>query len=98
VLRSRSGKPIGLACSLPDAAFLLRRGRSTIVDVTLAILATTTSGLPPDLWDPLAPDRTGAPPPSGGLSLVVVLAVFAAVLVAGFVVGERVPLRRPDHG
>jgi hypothetical protein len=94
VLRSRSGKPIGLACSLPDAAFLHRCGQVTIVSVTLAMLATTTSGLPPDLWDPLTPDRTGAPPPSGGLSLAVVLALFVAVLVAGFLVGEYLPQRR----
>jgi hypothetical protein len=94
VLRSRSGKPIGLACSLPDGAFLHRGGDVTIVGVTSAILATTLSGLPPDLWDPLAPDRAGAAAPAGGASLALALAIFAVVLVAGFLVGEFVRLPR----
>jgi hypothetical protein len=95
VLRSRSGKPIGDACSLPDAAFLHRRGDVTIAGVTSAILATTLSGLPPDLWDPLAPERAGAAAPAGGASLALALALFAVVLVAGFLVGEfaRLPHR-----
>jgi len=63
--------------------------------VTSAILATTLSGLPPDLWDPLAPDRAGAAAQAGGASLALALAIFAAVLVAGFLVGEfaRLPRR-----
>jgi hypothetical protein len=100
VLRSRSGKPIGLACSLPDAAFLLRGGEVTIGDVTFAILAQTTSGLPPDLWDPLAPDKGAAGGPSGGVSIAIALVLFAVVLAAGFLVGAYLPLRgrRPPGG
>jgi hypothetical protein len=93
VLRSRSGKPIGHACSLPDGAFLHRCVDVTIAGVTSAILATTLSRLPPDLWDPLAPERTGAAASAGGASLA--LALFAVVLIAGFLVGEfaRLPRR-----
>jgi hypothetical protein len=62
--------------------------------VTLAILATTTAGLPPDLWDPLVPDRAAATAPGGGTSIALVITLFAVVLMAGFVVGEYLPLRR----
>jgi hypothetical protein len=74
------------------------RGEVTIAIVTLALLATTTSGLPPDLWDPLAPDRgaTGGPP--GGVSIAIALVLFAVVLAAGFLVGAYLPLRRRAPG
>ena len=63
--------------------------------MTSAILATTLSRLPPDLWDPLAPERTGAAASAGGASLALALALFAVVLIAGFLVGEfaRLPRR-----
>jgi hypothetical protein len=62
--------------------------------VTLLTLAAATSGLPRDLWDPLAPDRAAAAAPGGGVSLALVLALFALVLVAGFLIGEYLPLHR----
>jgi hypothetical protein len=62
--------------------------------VTLALFLTTTSGLPPELWEPLAPDRAAAAAPAGGASIAVVLALLALVLVVGFLVGEYVPLPR----
>ena len=42
MLRSRSGKPIGLASSTPCSAFLHRRVEVTIVGVVLASFLTST--------------------------------------------------------
>jgi hypothetical protein len=61
--------------------------------VTLALFLTTTSGLPPELWEPLAPDRAAAAASAGGASITVVLALLAIALLAGFLLGEHLPLR-----
>jgi hypothetical protein len=66
----------------------------TIALVGLVFFLSSTSGLPPELWDPLVPERAAATGSSGGLSIAIVLALLAFVLLAGFLIGERVPLRR----
>jgi hypothetical protein len=57
---------------------------------------TRAPDLPPDLWEPLAPDRAEPVSSSSGLPLGIALAALAVVAVAGFVVGERMPVRRRD--
>jgi hypothetical protein len=66
---------------------------SLIVAVAAAPAAAQTRApdLPPDLWEPLAPDRASAASSSGGLPLAIGLAALALVAVAGFVVGDRMP-------
>ena len=59
-------------------------------------LATTTSGLPPDLWDPLTPQRTAAAA-SGGVSLALAIGGLVAFALIGFLIGEWLPSRRHRH-
>jgi len=62
--------------------------------VVLAFFLTSTSGLPHDLWDPLAPQRAAAATPSGGVSLAIAIAGLVLIALLGFVVGERLPRQR----
>jgi hypothetical protein len=66
---------------------------SAIVALAAAPAAAQTHApdLPPDLWDPLAPDRAAAASSSGGLPIAFALAAIVLVAVAGFVVGDRLP-------
>jgi hypothetical protein len=66
---------------------------SVIVAVTAASAAAQTRApdLPPDLWQPLAPDRAAAASSSGGLSLALALGTIVFVAVAGFLIGDRLP-------
>jgi hypothetical protein len=66
--------------------------------VGFAFFVTSTSGLPPELWEPLAPQGAASTGTSGGVSIAVVVALLAVVLVAGFVVGEYAPTRRRQPG
>jgi hypothetical protein len=61
--------------------------------VGLLFLVTTTSGLPPDLWDPLTPQRTAAAA-SGGASLALAIGGLVLCALAGFTIGEWLPARR----
>jgi hypothetical protein len=61
--------------------------------VGFVFLVTTTSGLPPDLWDPLSPERTTAAA-SGGVSLAIAIAGLVACALLGFLIGEWLPARR----
>jgi hypothetical protein len=71
---------------------------SLIVAVAAAPAAAQTRApdLPPDLWEPLAPDRSADASSSAGLPLGIALATLALVAVVGFVVGDRLPIRRRD--
>ena len=63
--------------------------------LTLAVVATPAGAaqdLPSDLWNPLPPDPSAPAQSSGGVSPLLVLAVCALVAVAGFLIGERLPL------
>jgi hypothetical protein len=62
--------------------------------VGLVLLATTTSGLPSDLWDPLTPQRAAATGTSGGVSLALAIGGLVLFAVVGFVIGEWLPARR----
>jgi len=62
--------------------------------VVLAFFLTSTSGLPHDLWDPLAPQRAAAATPSGGVSLAIAIAGFVIVALLGFAIGEWRPRQR----
>jgi hypothetical protein len=64
--------------------------------MVLALLLTSTSGLPEDLWDPLAPERAAAAAPSGGVSLAIAIAGFVVVALIGFIVGEWAPRRQRE--
>jgi hypothetical protein len=69
-----------------------------IVAVAAAPAAAQTRGadVPPDLFEPLAPDRAEPVSSSAGLPLGMALAAIALVAIAGFVVGSRMPVRRRD--
>jgi hypothetical protein len=56
-----------------------------------AAAQTRAPDLPPDLWDPLAPNRAADAGSSGGLPLAVAIAALALVAIAGFVIGDRIP-------
>ena len=62
--------------------------------MVLAFFLTSTSGLPHDLWDPLAPQRAAAATPSGGVSLAIAIAGFVIVALLGFAIGEWRPRQR----
>jgi hypothetical protein len=57
---------------------------------------TRSPDLPPELFEPLTPDRAAAADSSSGLPIGFALAALALVALAGFAVGDRVPgLVRP---
>jgi hypothetical protein len=63
--------------------------------LTLAVVAAPAGAaqdLPSDLWNPLPPDPSAPAQSSGGVSPLLVLAVCALVAVAGFLIGERLPI------
>jgi hypothetical protein len=62
--------------------------------VGLVFLVTTTSGLPPELWDPLAPQHTAAAETSGGVSLALAIGGLMLFALLGFMIGEWLPARR----
>jgi hypothetical protein len=61
--------------------------------VGIAFLVTTTSGLPPELWDPLAPQSTAGTGTSGGVSVAVAIGGLVLFGLVGFLVGEWLPAR-----
>ena len=63
----------------------------------LVFLVTTTSGLPPELWDPLAPQHSAATATSGGVSLALAIGGLVLFALLGFVIGEWMPARRPRY-
>jgi hypothetical protein len=62
--------------------------------VGLVFLVTTTSGLPPELWDPLPPEHAAATGTSGGVSLALAIGGLVLFALIGFLVGEWLPARR----
>jgi hypothetical protein len=56
-----------------------------------AAAQTRSPDLPPDLFEPLAPDRAADGGSSSGLPIGIGLAALALVAVAGFMIGDRMP-------
>jgi hypothetical protein len=58
-----------------------------------AAAQTRAPDLPPDLWDPVAPEQAAGAGSSGGLPLALAIAALALVAIVGFLVGDRMPAR-----
>jgi hypothetical protein len=69
---------------------------ATLVLAAPAGAQTRSPDLPPELFEPLAPDRASAAGSSSGLPIALAVAALVLVALAGFVIGERMPaLVRP---
>jgi hypothetical protein len=63
---------------------------ASLVLAAPAAAQTRSPDLPPDLFEPLAPDRAAAGS-SSGLPIALALAALVLVALSGFVVGDRMP-------
>jgi hypothetical protein len=61
--------------------------------VGLAFFMTSTSGLPPELWDPLAPQHAAPAGSSGGASLALAIGGLVLFALVGLLIGEWLPAR-----
>ncbi len=54
---------------------------------------TSTSGLPPELWNPLTPQHAATTGSSGGVSLALAIGGLILFALVGFLIGEWLPAR-----